>query len=139
MPAETYSISSKYKNVNTVADSIKSFCLSNGVSEPLCNDLIICVIEALNNVITHSYKKDDSKNIEVSVAFADSTFTVIIEDYGTARTNFEQPILDFDPGDIENLPEGGMGLFIIDNLMDKTSYSSDDGKNTFVMEKKLNR
>lgn len=138
MPIETYSIESKYKNVNTTADGIKKFCLSNGIIEPLCNDIVICVIEALNNVITHSYKMDESKLIDINVEVKDSEFTVDIYDEGISRTNFEKPVLDFDPDDIENLPEGGMGLFIIDNLMDSTDYKSADGKNIFTMKKKLN-
>ena len=139
MPLETYSIESKYKNVNATADSIKNFCLANGVSEPLCNDLLICVIEALNNVITHSYNKEDSKNIGINVSIDNSEFVVNIEDEGISRTNFEKPTLDFDPDDIENLPEGGMGLFIIENLMDSTSYRSANGKNIFTMKKHLNQ
>lgn len=138
MPFETYSIESKYKNVNITADSIKEFCLSNGIGEPLCNDLVICVIEALNNVITHSYQKDETKLIDINIEVKNSEFIVDISDNGIARTNFEKPTLDFDPEDIENLPEGGMGLFIIDNLMDSTSYRSSNSKNIFTMKKKLN-
>ena len=139
MPFETYSIESKYKNVNATADNIKKFCVGNGITEPVCNDLMICVIEALNNVITHSYNKDESQLIDISIAIRDSEFVVVITDNGIARTNFEKATLEFDPEDIENLPEGGMGLFIIENLMDSTNYSSKDGKNIFTMVKKLNQ
>ena len=138
MPFETYSIESKYKNVNIIADKIKEFCNDNNINESLRNDLLICAVEALNNVITHSYKKDDNKNIKINISIVDSEFTVEIIDSGISRTNFEKPTLDFDPEDIENLPEGGMGLFIIDSLMDNTSYNSENGKNIFIMKKKLN-
>ena len=138
MPFETYSIESKYKNVNIIADKIKEFCNDNNINESLRNDLLICAVEALNNVITHSYKKDDNKNIKINISIVDSEFTVEIIDSGISRTNFEKPTLDFDPEDIENLPEGGMGLFIIDSLMDNTSYNSKNGKNIFIMKKKLN-
>lgn len=138
MPAETYSIQSKYKNVNVAADSIKKFCLENNIAEPTCNDILICVIEALNNVITHSYQKDEDKNIDIILTIEDSWFIIDITDEGIARTNFEKPKLEFDPYDIQNLPEGGMGLYIIENLMDSTSYKSAEGKNTFTMRKNLN-
>ncbi|OGU33661.1 MAG: hypothetical protein A2068_08960 [Ignavibacteria bacterium GWB2_35_6b] len=138
MPAETYSIKSKYKNVNVAADNIKRFCLDNDIEDTLCNDLLICVIEALNNVITHSYKKDEDKIIDINIVIENLEFIVNITDEGIARTNFEIPTLDFDPNDIQNLPEGGMGLYIIENLMDSTSYKSDNGKNIFTMRKNLN-
>lgn len=139
MPVETYFIKSEYKNVNSTADGIKRFCMKNGIAESECNDLLICVIEALNNVITHSYNKEETKSIEIQVAIKDSEFITDISDKGIARTNFEKPTLDFDPDDIENLPEGGMGLFIIESLMDSTSYRSENGRNIFTMKKKLNQ
>ncbi|KAB2840297.1 MAG: ATP-binding protein [Melioribacteraceae bacterium] len=138
MPAETYTIQSKYKNVNIAADSIKQFCQRNNIAEPACNDILICVIEALNNVITHSYQREEDKNIDIILTVEDSWFIIDITDEGIARTNFEKPKLEFDPEDIQNLPEGGMGLYIIENLMDSTSYKSAGGKNTFTMKKNLN-
>ncbi|MCZ7603337.1 MAG: hypothetical protein M5R37_10725 [Melioribacteraceae bacterium] len=45
--------------------------------------------------------------------------------------------MEYDPEDIENLPEGGMGLYIIDQLMDEISYKVLDGVNIFSMKKKF--
>ena len=92
----------------------------------------------LNNVIKHSYKENQSEKIELKVSLEDKKFLIIISDEGHSRTNFDKPTLEFDPDDIDSLPEGGMGLFIIDTLMDSTDYKVLDGKNMFTMVKKLN-
>ena len=48
----------------------------------------------------------------------------------TATTE-EQRVLEtaalHNPGDLANLPEGGMGLFIMHSVMDQVEYSSHDG------------
>jgi serine/threonine-protein kinase RsbW len=49
-----------------------------------------------------------------------------------------KPTLEFDPDDIDSIPEGGMGLYIIDQLMTDSNYSTDNGINTFTMKKILN-
>ena len=138
MPSETYSIESKYKNIAEVSNSVKRFCLLNKIGEEKSNDIIICLIEALNNVIKHSYNDDETKIIEIEVHKNENDFTAFILDEGISRTNFEKPELDFDPKDIENLPESGMGLFIIESLMDSTYYESKGKKNIFTMKKLLN-
>ena len=47
MSSETYIIDSQYKAVNEVSESVKEFCLKNGLSDEQSNDIIICLIEAL--------------------------------------------------------------------------------------------
>ena len=138
MSSETYSIKSKYKNITEVSNSVKQFCLLHEIGEEKCNDIIICLIEALNNVIKHSYKEEETKLIEIEVYKNENDFEIRIVDEGISRTNFEKPNLDFNPEDIDNLPEGGMGLFIIESLMDSTHYETRDKKNTFIMKKLLN-
>jgi anti-sigma regulatory factor (Ser/Thr protein kinase) len=46
-------------------------------------------------------------------------------------------VLDFDPADVEHLPEGGMGLFIIHNVMDRVEYHRHGERNTFSMTRRL--
>ena len=45
--------------------------------------------------------------------------------------------LEFDPEDLRSIPEGGMGLVIIKEIMDSTGYKTEDGKNHLTMTKKL--
>ena len=98
-------------------------CLENGFTE------------ALNNVIKHSYKGESDKPIEVVVNKKKKLLEIEIIDTGEARKSFEKPTLDFDPDDIQSLPEGGMGLFIIEEIMNETNYKVVDGKNIFIMRK----
>lgn len=132
-----FSIESKYENVVLVSDEIHKFCAHNGVNEDECSQLEICLMEALNNVIKHAYKEVPQKLIEIDVTVNSEKICVNIFDSGLSRQNTRKATLEFDPEDIEKLPESGMGLFIIESIMDSTEYISDRGKNKYTMIKEI--
>ncbi|OGU53935.1 MAG: hypothetical protein A2V66_17020 [Ignavibacteria bacterium RBG_13_36_8] len=124
-----------YDEVAGACKNIRNFCEDSKVSKDICDKIEICLTEALNNVIKHSYKGESDKEIEIKVRKKRKIFEIDILDSGEARSCFEKPKLEFDPKDIENLPESGMGLFIIEEIMDETHYRIQDGKNIFTMRK----
>jgi serine/threonine-protein kinase RsbW len=56
-------------------------------------------------------------------------------DEGKPRESLVVHDLEFDPNNIQHLPESGMGLFIIKQLMDEMNYYSLNGKNYFILKK----
>jgi serine/threonine-protein kinase RsbW len=40
---------------------------------------------------------------------------------------------DFDPANLLEIPEGGMGLSIIASVMDEVTYRSDEGQNILTL------
>ena len=47
------------------------------------------------------------------------------------------PVFEFDPTDVANLPEGGMGLHLIHSVMDEVRYHSEGGRNALTMRRRL--
>jgi serine/threonine-protein kinase RsbW len=109
----------------------------DGVEEFVCNAFDICITEAVNNVIKHAYKGDSSKYVQVNVKREHEFVEIQIIDEGSPRSSFVIPDLDYDPSDINNLPESGMGLYIMSQLMDNLDYFSVNGKNYFTLKKYL--
>lgn len=137
MQEKQIEISSEYEKVGDVCELFRGFCLENNLSEMISVKLEICLTEALNNVIKHSYEGKPGNKINVDFSYLDKLLKISISEYGKPREKFEKPTLEFDPADIENLPEGGMGLFIIEEIMDETKYHSDGKTNTFIMIKNI--
>lgn len=137
MTEQNFNIRSEYENVNLINKSIRVFLQKESIQEHLCNAVEICLTEALNNVIKHAYHGDQTKSIEIAIKKESDILEIQIIDEGSSRTRLEIPELNFDPDDIENLPEGGMGLYIIKQLMDELSYYSINGKNYFTLKKYL--
>lgn len=130
-------ILSDYDNVAHVNDAVRDFLSNQGVESYILNAFDICLTEALNNIIKHAYKEENGREIIVKLRKDTKVVEVEIIDEGQPRTKFEIPNLDFDPQDINNLPESGMGLFIMNQLMDELKYENRDGKNYFLLKKWL--
>ncbi len=137
MTEQNFNITSDYGNVIEINQQIRKYLADDNLEEHLCNAVEICLTEALNNVIKHSYGNDNSRMIDINIKKDSKFLEIEIVDAGFPRKNLIIKDLDFDPADIENLPEGGMGLFIIKQLMDELSYNSIDGKNYFILKKWL--
>ena len=137
MNTKKFIINSEYKNVNSVCFITKTFCEDHLISDGNIREIELCLAEALNNIIKHAYKGSENNTIEISMEIRNKQFKVILIDYGIERSNLNKPTLEFDPNDIESLPEGGMGLFIIEQLMNETNYLRDGNKNIFTMVKNI--
>lgn len=137
MPINKFSITSEYHNIAVVNKKIKLFCLKESVPQNVIDAVEICLTEALNNAIKHSYEEKPGKKIDLIVGILNNKIDIDILETGLPRTNFDKPKLEFDPDDINSAPEGGMGLFIIESLMNSTSYSSKNGLNVTSFSKNL--
>ena len=138
MNKKNFTIDSEYKNVSSVCFITKTFCEENNLFDEKIKEIELSLAEALNNIIKHAYKGDETNQIEISMWFDNNKFSIELIDYGEPRLNTGKPVLEFDPDDIDSLPEGGMGLFIIEQLMDENHYSREGNKNIFRLVKNVN-
>ncbi len=130
-------ILSDYDNVAKVNKEVREILEDEGVESYILNAFEICIMESVNNVIKHSYKEQKNNYICVKLKIDSKLIEMEIIDEGEPRLKFEIPDLDFDPKDINNLPESGMGLYIMKQLMDELTYNSKSGKNYFILKKWL--
>jgi len=137
MPISKFSITSEYHNIAIVSKKIKIFCMKELVPVNVMDAVEICLMEALNNVVKHSYEGRPGNKIDLIIGISKTKIDIDILETRLPRTNFDKPKLEFDPGDINSAPEGGMGLFLIESLMNSTSYSSNNGLNITSFSKNL--
>jgi serine/threonine-protein kinase RsbW len=91
--------------------------------------------EALTNVIFYAFEKDTEHDIELDFKLENNQLTMVISDSGkpydpTAKTD---PDINLS---VEDRPIGGLGIFLIKQLMDKVSYQRNGNLNQFTMVKK---
>lgn len=137
MPISKFSITSEYHNITVVSKKIKIFCLKELVPLNVIDAVEICLMEALNNSIKHSYEGRPGNKIDLLVSISKTRIEIDIMETGLPRTNFDKPKLEFDPGNLDTAPEGGMGLFLIESLMNSASYCSKNGLNITSFSKDL--
>ncbi|WP_026688725.1 anti-sigma B factor RsbW [Alteribacter aurantiacus] len=133
----------KPEYVGVVRLTVSGIANRLGYSYDDIEDIKIAVAEACTNVVNHAYKEDASHEaamtigcgvyedrIELMVADKGNSFDVDQLKQNLGPVNAEQPV--------EELKEGGLGLFLIETLMDKVEISGDSGV-IIVMTKFLHR
>ncbi len=130
-------IISEYSAVIEINKTIRQILTGESVENHICNAVEICLTEALNNIIKHAYSGNNAKIIDVTLRKNTDYLEIELCDEGIPRENLVINDLNFDPQDVNNLPESGMGLFIIKQLMDEISYYSLNGRNYFTLKKWL--
>ena len=130
-------INSVMKNVSLVGMATNKICSSLNFNEKESCRLELCVVEAVNNCIEHAYQGKSCHEIEVIVEILPDRIAFKVCDTGKTMEPGRAPNFEFDPDDKVNLPEGGMGRFIIHQIMDEVIYESSGGENILTMTKKL--
>ena len=93
-------------------------------------DLKVAISEAMTNAVTHAYEESEGGEVTVGFGVYPDRLEVMVADHGGSFDLGEVkaatgPYEQSEP--IENLREGGFGLFLIDALMDKVEINSDHG------------
>ncbi|MFQ5627226.1 MAG: ATP-binding protein [bacterium] len=134
------SIESKLDNVSLVGTAVSKLCSNIPLSELETYQVELCVVEACNNAIEHAYKNQPGHVVEVDVEFDPDKISFAIVDTGNSLQQACEPTLDYNPkGDVHELPEGGMGLYLIKEIMDKSEYTTSHGKNKLTLTKYFDR
>ncbi len=134
----TLSIPGELRFVWTVGVATKAVCVQGGMPRAEAGLVELAVVEAVNNSIIHAYGGNGQGTVDVQISLMGQCIKIDICDEGEKRLILSEPELDFDPDDVQNLPEGQMGWFIINQVMDQVSYSHHQGKNHLSMSKFMN-
>lgn len=124
------SIESRLSDVALIGHAVRGVCACSPLSVEAYGEMEVCVVEAVNNAITHAYRREDGYRVDAAVTLHHDRISFEISDSGMAIEDFAPRSLEFDPEVISSIPENGMGLFIIETIMDEVSYRSEDGRNT---------
>ena len=104
----------------------------------LTMSLNLALEEAVSNVIMYAYPKGSDGLVELEAIIRKDSMQFILSDNGTPFDPTAAPEADITL-DVEDRPIGGLGIFLVRNIMDEVKYTrSDDGKNILSMIKKLN-
>jgi serine/threonine-protein kinase RsbW len=131
----TFLIDSNLDNVSLVGVAVRGICNYLSISEKDTYYLELCVVEAVNNAIKHAYNSEAGHAVEINTTYSDNDITFEISDRGKKMSAYGPRRFDFNAEDRFLIPEHGMGLYIIDSVMDEVTYRSDGNKNTLTMRR----
>lgn len=107
-----------------------------GLDDDTVYDLLLAVDEGCTNIVRHAYAGLGGE-VEIRIELVEGGVRASLRDWGA----------EFDPGaaprpdvtaPLESRAQGGMGLFLMQEVMDSVSFQFEGDKgNTLVMEKLL--
>ncbi|WP_373895154.1 anti-sigma B factor RsbW [Virgibacillus natechei] len=130
----------KAEYVGVIRLSISGIANRMGFSYEDIEDLKIAVSEAITNAVTHAYDSAEEGEVTLGFGVYEDRLEVMVADYGGSfkLNEMKQNIGPYENTEsVENLREGGFGLFLIDALMDKVQINNDNGV-IVLMTKYLN-
>ena len=131
-------IKNQITELEKIAQFIEGICEELGLDMEMQMNLNLVIEEMVTNVIFYAYPKDVEAEIELLVKSDndDKQLTFVLSDHGKPfdPTTRETTDLSVNPAERDL---GGMGIFIVKNIMDEVTYQRLEDKNLLTMTKNI--
>lgn len=118
--------------VPTLGEWVEMVAGEAGLPDDKALSLNLALEEAVVNVMKYAYPDQEDMPVDVSCEIGQGTVTFVIDDHGVPF----DPTAKDDPDitlEAENRPIGGLGIFLVKNIMDSVSYERVVGHNRLTM------
>ena len=100
-------------------------------------NLNLVLEEAISNVILYAYGNEKQKDISLVAYLSDNNLVFVLTDSGAEFDPTKVPDADVTLS-AEEREIGGLGIYLIRQIMNTVEYHRIDGKNVLSMSKQLN-
>jgi len=119
-----------------VARAFDTFSESQGIAGPSAQAVQVALDEVLSNTVRSGFTADRIGHIEVRFEMVDGVLDILVVDDGVAF----DPLARADPdtrASLEARPVGGLGIYLVRQLMDSAEYERRDGQNRLRLRKRI--
>ena len=129
------SFSATTDNLKNIRSMLVDFLNNHKLPLKEIKEIELVTDEAVTNIIKHSYKEENKKNIiEVELEFSENKVIIHLYDNGTP-VNEEK----IKPRELSDVKPGGLGTYFINRIMDEVRWKkSDEWVNHLILVKYLN-
>ena len=122
--------------ISKLAIFIEELSEELALAPELTFNLNLVLEEAVSNVILYAYGEEKQKEITLLANMSDNNLTFVLTDYGKEFDPTKVPDADVTLS-AEEREIGGLGIFLIRQIMNTIEYQRVDGKNVLIMGKQL--
>ncbi|MBQ9592080.1 MAG: ATP-binding protein [Paludibacteraceae bacterium] len=128
-------IKNKVDELSKLPPFVNKVCGDMNLGEEMTMNLNLVLEEAVSNVVLYAYPKgSEDDDIDISATTSDKSIVFVITDRGVAFDPLQVGQVDTTlPADDRQI--GGLGIFIIKNIMNELEYQRVEGKNVFILKK----
>ena len=131
---EKLPLSNDVRQVPQLNEFIESVGERLNLGSAVTSQLKLAVEEAVVNVMNYAYPIGTQGDITVDAQATEQWLRIIITDQGKAFDPTQGSNADTTLS-AEDRPIGGLGILLVQQLMDSINYERHDGKNVFTMKK----
>jgi anti-sigma regulatory factor (Ser/Thr protein kinase) len=129
-------LANELREIVAAAAKIDAFCEEQELAPEIGYAVNLSIDEILTNTISYGYDDDEPHRIEIIVRReADSLVVVIVDDSAPFDLS-ATPEADVE-ATLEDREVGGLGLFLVHQMMDKVEYERVDGCNVVTLTKSM--
>jgi len=129
-------IENQIEELTSLAEQIDDLAREWELSAALAININLCIEEAVSNIIFYAYNDSGKHKIKISISLENNSLTIKITDDG----NPFNPLVQLQP-DInlpaEERPVGGLGIFLISQIMDEMHYARQKNQNILTLNKSI--
>ena len=129
-------LANELSEISKLNDFIEDIGNEFSLTPDVVFNLTLVLEEAVVNVINYAYPKEDHESIYLSAKMQDGSIIFVLSDSGKEFDPTMAPDADVTlPAEDRQI--GGLGIFLIRQIMNEVRYERIDGKNVLTLEKKL--
>lgn len=132
----TLHIKNKLEQLTRLYEFLDLHASAYGLEEQLTMQIKLALEEVVTNVILYAYPDKKDQDIRIDMNYGNKQLTIVITDKGTPFNPLEmkEPDITLPP---EERPIGGLGIYLVKQLMTEVTYSRSSGKNILTMTKDI--
>ena len=119
-----------------LADFVETIAGEKNLDQAMAMSLNLALEEAVTNVILYAYPDGIDGLVDIEAYIREDCLEFILSDSGKPFDPTAAPEADVTLG-VEERNIGGLGIYLVRNIMDSVSYRYENGKNILTMIKKI--
>ncbi len=134
-----YTASCSTDKLQEIRQFVDDLLRQHGLSDVESHKIVLAVDEVCANLIIHAHGCNANESIEISIEFNDDNKTIFeIKDHGEAfnMTHYIEPSLS---DIIKARKKGGIGLMLVNRIMDKIEFYQANGYNVCRLTKNMKK
>ncbi len=131
-----FAIENKIEELTILSEKIDKMAEEWELSHALAININLVVEEAVTNIIFYAFNDNGKHQISISVSLKESLLQIKITDSGIPFN----PLLQQQPDinlPVEERPVGGLGIFLISQIMDEMKYTRQKKQNILTLNKSI--
>ena len=133
---KTIILANEISEISRLYDFIEEIGNEFSLTPDVIFNLNLVLEEAVVNIINYAYPKEDHQSIYLSASLHEGSVIFVLTDTGKEFDPTMVPDADISLS-AEDRQIGGLGIFLIRQIMNEVKYERIEGKNVLTLEKKL--